>query len=234
MNEPMDPSDPQWERQVADYLLAHPEFFERHLDVLERLRLPHPCRPAISLLERQLARLQEQNRGLRERLQELVRIARDNDCLSERMQNLHRVLIEARHLDELLLGVQVVLRDEFAADCTALRLVAGVGGREPGEHERLAPAALDLCREQMRQRKPWCGRPGSQLVRSLFEADAEVASVALVPLLSGGDWLGVLAIGSRDPERFHPGAGTVFLSRLGELVAYALNLHLYPAGSTGS
>ena len=29
------------EAQVADYLAAHPEFFERHLELLLALRLPH-------------------------------------------------------------------------------------------------------------------------------------------------------------------------------------------------
>ncbi len=51
------------ERRIAAYLGKHPDFFERHLDVLEQLRIPHPCRPAVSLLERQLARLREQNAG---------------------------------------------------------------------------------------------------------------------------------------------------------------------------
>ena len=32
---------PFTEDQVADYLLGHPEFFERHSGVLARLRLPH-------------------------------------------------------------------------------------------------------------------------------------------------------------------------------------------------
>ena len=43
------------EEQVADFLVAHPEFFERHASVLARLRLPHQRgSAAISLVERQV------------------------------------------------------------------------------------------------------------------------------------------------------------------------------------
>jgi uncharacterized protein YigA (DUF484 family) len=34
--------------------------------------------------------------------------------------------------------------------------------------------------------------------------------------------LGFLAIGSRDPDHFHPGKRMDFLSRIGELIAVAL------------
>ena len=49
-----------------------------------------------------------------------------------------------------------------------------------------------------------------------------MGSVALLPLGKKSD-LGFLAIGSVDAERFHPGMSIDFLSRLGELIAEAIN-----------
>lgn len=225
----------EWEEQIAAYLLDHPEFFERHLDVLQRLQLPHACGPALSLLERQARVLREQNQQLRGRLQELVQVARENDCLAERMQNLNLVLIEAQRLDELMLGIQGVLRDEFNADFTAFKLSLAVPQAGLSERDRLSAAALEACRDVLHRRQPWCGRPTSQQTRWLFDdAAAQVASAALIPLVAGEDWQGMLAIGSRDPERFHPGAGTVFLSRIGELISHALHAHLGRLSSTAS
>lgn len=219
------------EQRIADYLLDHPDFFERHPDTLARLRVPHSCGTAVSLIERQLGLLREQNARLRTKLQELVQVARDNDCLSKRMQHLNLVLIEARSLDELMLGVQGVLRDEFSADFTALRLSTPQPGLD--EQSRLGPAALEALRPLLRGGKPWCGRLGLSRARWLFaDAAEQVASAALVPLSNGADWQGLLAIGSRDEERFGAGMGTVFLGRIGELVGHALNIHLYPVDST--
>lgn len=221
------------ERRIAAYLEKHPDFFERHLEVLEQLRIPHPCRPAVSLLERQLARLREQNAGLRVRLQELLQAARANDGLAERMHNLHLALIDARCLDDLMLAVLGVLRDDFNAEFAVLRLATRQQALD--DAARLAPGALEALRPLLRGTRPWCGRISPQRSRWLFdEAAAEVGSAALVPLSATGDWQGVLAIGSRDVERFAAGLGTVYLARIGELVSQALNFYLYPSDSAAS
>ncbi len=172
-------------------------------------------------------------RALRVRLQELLQAARANDGLAERMHNLHLALIESRSLDDLTVAVLGVLRDDFNADFTALRLVT----RQPllDDATRLAPAALEALRPLLRGGRPWCGRVSPQRARWLFDdAAPEVGSAALVPLRAGGDWQGLLAIGSRDVERFAAGLGTVYLGRIGELVSQALNLYLYPSDSAAS
>jgi uncharacterized protein len=56
----------------------------------------------------------------------------------------------------------------------------------------------------------------------LFGAEAnDIGSVALVPLGDHGS-LGLLALGSTDRDRFHPGMSTEFLARMAELIADAL------------
>ena len=53
----------------------------------------------------------------------------------------------------------------------------------------------------------------------LFGAQAgEVRSAVLVPVDTGG----MLAIGSTDANRFHPGMGTVFLKLIAEAIAAAV------------
>ena len=54
---------------------------------------------------------------------------------------------------------------------------------------------------------------------ALFGAQAaEVKSAVLVPI----DGVGMLAIGSQDANRFHPGMGTVFLKLIAEATAAAI------------
>ena len=216
------------ERVIAEYLQKHPDFFARHLRVLAALQVPHPCKPAVSLLERQVDLFREQNDLLRKKLRDLVKVARDNDCLSKRMQQLNLVLIEARSLDEMLHGVQSVLRDEFNADFTTLRLPT-LGVLETAsfsDKDKLSPAALSLFTSLFDAGRPICGRLTDQQLQYLFDDAAEqVASAALIPL-KGMTWKGLIAIGSRDSQRFHPGIGTLFLSRIGELISHALQPHL--------
>ena len=56
----------------------------------------------------------------------------------------------------------------------------------------------------------------------LFGTDAnDIGSVALVPLGEKGA-LGLLALGSTERDRFHPGMSTEFLGRMADLIADAV------------
>lgn len=222
----------QSEDLIAQYLLAHPKFFERHLEVLEQLNIPHPSGTAVSLLERQVQHLREQNGKLHQRLQELIKVARENDCLSRRMQTLNLMLIESRDLDEMIRGVHCVLRDEFSADVSILRLTGTSLPSQLDSQHQLSPALQDLFKPLLRGHRPHCGRLTKVQSQALFaEAADSIASAAVIPL-AGHNWQGVLAIGSHDDQRFGLGMGTLFLSRLGELLQHAFNTQVYPIDST--
>jgi uncharacterized protein YigA (DUF484 family) len=70
--------------------------------------------------------------------------------------------------------------------------------------------------------RPRCGQVRDSQRDFLFGSESgSVGSVALVPLISDMP-LGLLALGSHDRERFHPGMSTDFLAQLGELISDAL------------
>ncbi|MBK8181404.1 MAG: DUF484 family protein [Candidatus Competibacteraceae bacterium] len=120
-NDQLTGDDP--EPALVAYLRDHPEFFANHPELTQSLRVPHPCKPAVSLLEYQNQLLRERCQRLHDTLLELVSIARDNDRLAERVQRLALTLLDARGgLDELLHGIKAILRDEFKADCIVLCL----------------------------------------------------------------------------------------------------------------
>ena len=67
---------------VSDYLLTHPDFFIDHPEVLKELQVPHLSGNAVSLVEKQLILLREQNEQTQKRLHELIEIARQNEELA--------------------------------------------------------------------------------------------------------------------------------------------------------
>lgn len=208
---------------VEDYLRRHPEFFERHLDLLEDLQVPHPCGDAVSLVTRQMGLLREKNRRLQEQLDDILEIARDNDVLYQRLHQLCLALLKAKTVREVLAGLEASLRQHFQAEFVTVRLAdAKVGGCAadlciaPGSGgSRLLAAAL-------KAGKPHCGKPDPDRAALLFGVHApEVLSYALVPL-EYEELRGLLAIGSRKAGRFQPGMGILFLSQLGEILAARL------------
>jgi uncharacterized protein len=215
---------------IADYLQAYPDFFERHSALLTKLRLPHmrDAGATVSLVERQVEVLRERNQTLERKLKELVDVARANDALADRIHRLSQRLIRAKTLLETVQAVETSLREDFDARHSVLVLFleearpleSAVGhflrvGDPAGEEIRTFESLLS-------SGKPRCGQVRDAQRDYLFGKDSiEIGSVALTPLGQKGA-LGVLAIGASDAERFHPGMSTEFLSRIGELVTYAL------------
>ena len=71
------------DREVAEYLLANPEFFSHHAELLVAIRLANPHgKAAVSLQERQMDMLREKNKLLERRLAELLRYGHENDSIA--------------------------------------------------------------------------------------------------------------------------------------------------------
>jgi uncharacterized protein YigA (DUF484 family) len=100
------------ENVIADYLQSHPEFFQRHEDLLQTLQVPHQAGTA-SLIERQVAVLREKSRDLEEQLNGLIRTARGNEQIVTRLQRFTLELMRADSLDDVIATCQEILRDDF-------------------------------------------------------------------------------------------------------------------------
>ncbi len=213
-----------WEEGVARYLRDNPDYFERHEELLDVLRIPHAGRGvAVSLLERQAVLLRERLAAKDRERQDFLAAARENDALAERLHRLAVALIDAASLDDVFGSVYDLGRHQLKLD--AVTVLLGVDGGPLGGRAEFVPPddarlrrALALARD-----RPLCG-PKAVLseVRSLLGADeARIASVALVPLRDPVR-SGLILLGSQDRDRFPVGAGTVYLGRFGDLVMRAV------------
>ena len=80
-------------------------------------------------------------------------------------------------------------------------------------------ARLQPFRDCLGDGEPLCGRLQPEKHALLYGVRAEeVQSTALLPLPG----VGLIAVGSRDANRFFPGMGTLFLRMMGESLATAL------------
>lgn len=218
------------EETVARYLGQNPDFFERHQPLLARLRLPHArSASTVSLVERQVEVLREKQVDLESKLSEFVSVARANDALAEKIHRFTRRLLKARTRAETVEQIEASLREDFDAFQATLLLtpdqIAGLDGL-PERFVRVAApddAQFRSFDNLFATGKPRCGQVRDSQREFLFGPDAsEIGSVALVPLGEHGV-SGLLALGSHDRERFHPGMSTDFLARMGGLIADALS-----------
>ena len=215
------------EESIAAYLQHNPDFFERHQALLARLRLPHVRGGStISLVERQIEVLREKHASLEGKLADLVQVARGNDAIAEKLHRFTRRLLGARSRAEAIARIETSLREDFDAfhailvligestDSTEQRFVRSIRADDPN---------LKSFETLFASGKPRCGQARDSQREFLFGSDAnDIGSIALVPLGERGS-VGLLAIGSTDRDRFHPGMSTEFLARMGELIADSLS-----------
>ena len=110
------------EEVVAYYLQQHPEFFAHHESLLATMKIPHHISgSAISLIERQLAVLREENQQLQRQLDKLVKIAQENEQLNRRIQHLITALASATGVDEFFDILYTTLENEFNTHAVAVR-----------------------------------------------------------------------------------------------------------------
>jgi|RhiMethySRZTD1v2_1073278.scaffolds.fasta_scaffold20840_6 uncharacterized protein YigA (DUF484 family) len=209
---------------VATYLKEHPEFFEQHADMVADMHIPHPHGGrAIPLSERQILTLRDRGRQLETKLREVIQFGQENDAIGEKVHRLAVVLITARRLDVLVGGLGFNLREDFAVPHVALR-----AWRSDGEAFALqVPTASAATREHAALLgTAYCGAAvPPETVPELFgDAAPHLKSFSYIPLRNDTTF-GLLAFASEDAQRFYPDMGTVYLKRIGEMVAAALMRH---------
>lgn len=214
---------------VIAYLKRHPDFFNRNPALLSELRISHPSGVAVSLIERQVAILRQQNEKLEARIHELISIAHENDDISWRVHQLSLKIMECRGFEQAITAIRHSLAHEFTLDTVAMRIV--------GEYKGEAQLPLDMqqlfvkdrndpvLKSLLQYQEPVCGRLKNEQLRYLFGDDTRIQSMALLPL-----GFGVVALGSSDSKRFVTNMATHFLRHLAELIARKIRHDIHVIG----
>lgn len=213
------------EAEVIAFLRAHPAFLDRHPELLSQLSIPHASGDSVSLLERQVAVLREDNLRLRQQFETLVALARHNEKLNARIHALALRLMNAAGPQAIFTLLDGSLREDFAAERVASLVFAEPafveGGDVPQFAGRAAPARAPFA-SVIATGASVCGPlPEAQHV-ALFGTQAVPGSAVLMPLIGAG-WDGVLAIASDDERRYQADMGTELLTYLKDIVALVID-----------
>jgi uncharacterized protein len=208
--------------EIAAWLRRHPNFLQQFPDLSLSLVVPREQGPAASLASYQLEILRDKNRELSRRLQELFGNAQENERLAVRTHQLTLALMKQTSAADTARAMAASLEEDFNGDLVRMVLFAPVVGLDDTDWLQTlaeADARLGPFRDCLKDGEPICGRLQPEKNALLYGMRAEdVASSALLPLPG----LGLLAVGSRDANRFFPGMGTLFLRMMGEAFATAM------------
>ncbi|MCY3810874.1 MAG: DUF484 family protein [Gammaproteobacteria bacterium] len=228
------PPAPIDEEAVAGFLAANPDFFARHPRLLTELDLQHAADGTVSLVDRQVQLLRTRTEDLRRHLNEILANATDNDGTFARTRTFTLALMDAADLPALDSTLAKHLVDGFEAN-HAICFVRGWappdarGGPPFGHLAGIRDDEQPPLARLFDADDPSCKACRPEDYKRLFtDADIDApGSIALVPMHvantgTNRDLTATLVIGAKDPRRFAPDMGKVFLFYIGDVLARTL------------
>ncbi|BDW12232.1 hypothetical protein PSHI8_23160 [Polynucleobacter sp. SHI8] len=207
MDTDIDQPQQEQERLVAQWLLSTAGFFDRHPDLLAQIELANShSGKAISLQEKQMALLRNQNRDLNQRLSEMLRFGTENDRTQTLMVKWLEGLLASKDRNATIESITTGLNKLF--DIGNVEIIS------PEQVSEELKTKLDLA--------PICG--SVDLVTNLVSSDLllDASSMVVIPLMYQGTNLGALFMASQDKEKFSPQMGLSYIHQLAQLAAAAL------------
>ncbi|MBJ3815935.1 DUF484 domain-containing protein [Shimwellia pseudoproteus] len=201
------------DREVCEYLSQHPDFFIRNARLVEQMRIPHPVRGTVSLVEWHMARQRVQISQMEEDIGLLLEQARENEGLFYSLLRLQSLLVAASSLQDMLNRLHRWARDLGLAGANVRlfpdrwRIGAPSDFTHLGlSHQNFEPLRIQRFGDEQHYLGPL---HGPELLTMLPQGKA-IGSVAMSLLGRDGND-GVLIFSSRDPQHYQAGQGTQFL-----------------------
>jgi uncharacterized protein YigA (DUF484 family) len=217
---------------VREFLMDNGDFLQHNPDLLDHLHISHASGSAISLVEKQVSVLRERNIDMRHRLKTLTTNARENDKLYEHTRALVVQLLEADSIAALHRSFMGSMRNDFQAEFASM-ILFGDDPADKGYRVDRRDTAKAAIGALLSGRKAVCGTLRKAEFDYLFPATGKPkpvgdshpinqgGSAALMPL-AGNKQLGLIAVGSSDPNRYQKTMGTLFLAHIADVMVRLL------------
>jgi uncharacterized protein YigA (DUF484 family) len=215
---------------VARFLQENPEFFSEHTELFAALTVPHPNQSrAISLGERQILTLRDRQKELELRLASLSYQATLNEGLAHKITRWCEVMLSADSATTIPGHIIAGLAQAFEIPDVSLRLWSvDIEAQGVGE-----PVDEDARHFAQSLAAPYCGPNKDFSVAAWLKQ--KPASMAMVAIKHGSSadaaTVGLLLLGSDDPDRFTSDMGTTFLETIGRLASAAVGRLPLKSGS---
>jgi diguanylate cyclase (GGDEF)-like protein len=227
--------------RIAIYLNEHPEFFNDFPELLKKIKaldeseMPFQPTGTLSLTDRILKRVKDDQDNLKNKLEWLVEISQANEKIQDHIFNIERLILISTNLNQLVDQLREEIRNRFALPHVCVCLVDGadhfIENKLKDRYGERGSGALKFTDQKTAGAwfpdglKPVIRREvkGDSAVLDSPEDKEHVRSEILVPILVRGALAGALALGSREVNHFHEGQRTEYLEQMAEKLAIAVD-----------
>lgn len=207
------------EQQIIAFLRQQPDWLAGQPDLLKEISLHDQSNGTISLADRQLQQLREENKLLKQDLNNFLANARDNEALLHKTFELCLTMLCATDLSDLFNTLKLQLAEQY--DIQHVRMYLFQGESAFYQDRQTVKDALG---DHFPDSNSITGRLRQAGRDFLFDQPDQVASVALIPIKADNSQ-GLLAFGSHDERHFSPENGDLFLQLFARTLTLWLNNH---------
>lgn len=197
--------------ELTAFLESQPDVFQRHPQLLELVTLADD-RGAASLLERQIGVLKQRLQDQKSQQNRFMQVARENEEISDSFSELVSKLIGFSNLSQFATEFPEALRSGFNIDEVSFKTA------QSAQRSETDIDAYENTIRRLQHNTSVCDNRLPSSIMSLFFS-GEIKSAALIPMnsVNGDAPIGVIALGSKDADRYTHELGTAHLDRLGKM-----------------
>ncbi|MBL4660848.1 MAG: DUF484 family protein [Alcanivoracaceae bacterium] len=215
------------DNDVINYLISHSDFFVRHPEQLEVLKVSNKNGSVTSLVNHQVNVLKDRNTQLKAKLYELISFAEENEKIMSQVFELTLQLCQISHVANVTKHFGLFVKKSFDSDMFKIVLpqydnldssqsVLCVGLDKEKEF-------LSIFKDFINNSVPICGRLKKEKLDFIFGKYAyKVGSCVILPIGEHAN-KGLLVFASFDENRFNPEISTDLLSRLTHILDRKFN-----------
>ncbi|MBC8947608.1 hypothetical protein BDE27_2723 [Xenorhabdus ehlersii] len=208
------------DQTVVDYLLNNPDFFIRNANMVDKIRVPHPVRECVSLMEWHMNRQRKRICYLEDDLNHLIEQAKQNEVLFSSLLQLLSDLSGAKSLQDFL-SCLTSWSKTLGLSNSYIRLFSDkwhLGAPLNVPELAISRQAFESVRiKRFGEKNHYLGRLHGPEILLLMPQALHVGSVAISLLGSRGE-LGMVIFNSHDKQHYHEGMGTDILAHLAKLL----------------
>jgi len=224
--------------QVRDFLIQHPDFLKKNLDVVTDAAPPERDlgEGVVDFQHFMVKNLQKGGKALQDRYDVLVDFCRVNMSVQTQVHHAALRLIRARNIEQLLEAITQDLLAMFDVDVVRLAMESGMrfdtsyGEQHYSGIVFVDPGIVDAAlgnKKNVLLVGDCIATPPAGLDQIFSDCEEMIASCALLRLeLETVGKNVLLAFGVRYKERFHGGQGVELLHFLAQIVAYQMDMYL--------
>ncbi|MBA58683.1 MAG: hypothetical protein CMQ40_05860 [Gammaproteobacteria bacterium] len=215
------------EKEVSDFLIRNPEFFQKKEFLLRKLKIPHKEKGTISLIEKQLEISRQREEEGRKKISQFLSNAKSNTEIFKKSKLFLTMLIEAETSEQFFQALKRGVIKHLG--CTYSLIIFGSKSKTINQSTKIIEknSLSKSGKGFLKNKGPRLGILSTEEIAEFFkEKDRKQKSFAVIPIKRKQKPIALFILGHKSKKFFDEGKETIFLEFIGDALSVLVPKYL--------